>query len=167
MPFQHTYISRTLPRSHLKGPWMYPQGGSIRLTEKGWTGGFYVCLPLSSLCSLRNACNWDNRLAQSLLGWTRVTVGETAWNGTPRWEKSGFAVSFLTAWKKNKQKSSMRATHRRKKLPWFAVYRCSPTRLGSQTAAVWSWRVGMVVQYLMGSPSVSPSEEGLWDVLVT
>lgn len=26
---------------------------------------------------------------------------------------------------------------------------------------------GMVVQYLMGSPSVSPSEEGLRDVLVT
>lgn len=32
--------------------------------------------------------------------------------------------------RKNKQKSSMPATHRRKTLPWFTVSRCRPARLG-------------------------------------
>lgn len=69
-------------------------------------------------------------IAQSLLAWTRVTVGETAWNGAPRWEESGICRFLFLLLRKNKQKSSTPATHKRKKLPRFAVYRCSPTKLG-------------------------------------
>lgn len=124
------YISRTLPRSHLKGPWMYPQGVLLDSQRKAEQETFmrvfpWAHTPVSAM------------LATEIIDWLRV-----CWAGPERlseWlhetehldERSrGFAGFFSYCLEKNKQKSSMPATHRRKTLPWFTVSRCRPARLG-------------------------------------
>lgn len=101
------YISRILPQSHLKGPWIYPQGVLLDSQRKAEQEAFmrvfpWAHTPVSAM------------LATEIIDWLRVCLAGPEW--LSEWlhemehldEKSqGFAGFFSYCLEKNRQKNSM------------------------------------------------------------
>lgn len=159
------YISRTLPRSHLKGPWMYPQGVLLDSQRKAEQETFmrvfpWAHTPVSAM------------LATEMIDWLRV-----CWAGPERlseWlhetehldeRRRGFAGFFSYCLEKTNKKALCQQLIGGRRYLGSLFLGADQPGWESDSSSV-KPEGGMVVHYLMGSP-VSPSEEGLRDVLVT
>lgn len=93
---------------------------SVKFTVK-WRLNILVFLWSHTTPVSWNTCNWDNRLAWTLLSWTRLRIVWMNRNETYREKSWRYAIVSFIVWKNKQTPPRTPTTHRRKTLLWPTV----------------------------------------------